>query len=183
MPGEFCAFEVPSHPLIQTLLEIDDRWSRALSVAGEPSPLRSGAAFFAHSGDSWFWGLGLVIIWLAGDAYWRSWAALLFAAIAVTALLVMAIKVVVRRSRPPGEWGSIYRRSDPHSFPSGHAARAVLLALLIAHWGPPWLAPWMAFWAPLVILARVALGLHYLSDMLAGALLGGLIGFGIVLFL
>ena len=169
--------------MIQTLLDLDYRWSRALSVAEEPSPLRSMAAFLAHSGDSWFWGIGLVIVWLVGEAYWKSWAALLFGAIAITAVLVMSIKVLVRRSRPAGDWGSIYRKSDPHSFPSGHAARAVLLAALIAGWGPTWLAPWMLLWAPLVILARVALGLHYLSDMLAGALLGGLIGAGILIFL
>jgi undecaprenyl-diphosphatase len=92
----------------------------------------------------------------------------------------MAIKLLVRRRRPEGEWGAIYRRTDPHSFPSGHAARAGLLATLIAGWGPAWLAPILLVWAPLVILARVAMGLHYLSDVLAGAALGVLVGIGIL---
>ena len=73
---------------------------------------------------------------------------------------------------PPGEWGAIYRTTDPHSFPSGHAARSVLLAILLTAWGPAWAAPLAILWAPLVALARVSLGVHYLSDVVAGGLLG-----------
>ena len=45
------------------------------------------------------------------------------------------VKQVIRRERPAGEWGGIYRAIDPHSFPSGHATRAALLAALAAGWG------------------------------------------------
>jgi len=92
--------------------------------------------------------------------------------IAALAASVLLIKLVVRRRRPEGEWGAIYRSTDPHSFPSGHAARAILLAMLAAAWGPGWLAAVLLPWAPLVALARVAMGLHYLSDVVAGAALG-----------
>ena len=68
------------------------------------------------------------------------------------------------------------RNTDPHSFFSGHAARAILLAVLAAAWGPPWLAISLVVWAPLVGLSRVAMGLHYLSDVLAGAALGLIAG-------
>ena len=68
--------------------------------------------------------------------------------------------------------GRLYRSTDPHSFPSGHAARAVLIAVLGAGLGPTWLAVLLCVWAPLVALARVAMGVHYLSDILAGFLLG-----------
>jgi len=37
---------------------------------------------------------------------------------------------------------------------------------------PAWLAILLWIWAPLVSLARVAMGLHYVSDVVAGALLG-----------
>jgi undecaprenyl-diphosphatase len=66
----------------------------------------------------------------------------------------------------------MYRATDPHSFPSGHAARVVLIAVLAIGLGPGWLAVLLCIWAPLVALARVAMGLHYLSDILAGAGLG-----------
>lgn len=168
---------------LNKLLEADSRWSGRLNLAERPGPLRVAAAILAHSGDSWFWGLGLLAVWLAGDPFWKSWAVLLVGAIGITAGVVMLIKLLVRRRRPEGEWGAIYRRSDPHSFPSGHAARAALLAILIAGWGPAWLAPVMLAWAPLVILARVAMGLHFLSDVLAGAVLGLSIGLGMQLAL
>jgi undecaprenyl-diphosphatase len=112
-----------------------------------------------------------LVIWL-GDGRWRSWGVHLLVAVGVLAVVVLGLKLLVRRRRPPGEWGAIYRSTDPHSFPSGHAARAVLLAILIAAWGPAWAAPLAIVWAPLVALARVALGVHYLSDVIAGGLLG-----------
>jgi len=92
------------------------------------------------------------------------------------AAIVLAIKFTIRRRRPEGEWGAMYRTTDPHSFPSGHAARAILIAVLGIGLGPGWLAILLCIWAPLVALARVAMGLHYLSDIVAGAVLGAIAG-------
>jgi undecaprenyl-diphosphatase len=88
------------------------------------------------------------------------------------ALMVFAIKFSIKRRRPEGEWGAIYRKTDPHSFPSGHAARAIMLATAVCGLGPLWLAVVLLVWAPLVCLARVGMGLHYISDVLAGGVLG-----------
>jgi len=160
---------------MQRYLELDVRLSRQLRVAERPGLLRTWNAFLAHSGDSWFLLLGLLAVWLLGTPYWRERAAIMAVAIVITALVVMAIKFTVRRSRPEGEWGSIYRSTDPHSFPSGHAARAAMLAVLALGLGPVWFAVVLLIWAPLVALARVAMGLHYLSDALAGVLIGVMI--------
>jgi undecaprenyl-diphosphatase len=86
--------------------------------------------------------------------------------------MVLLIKFRIKRKRPEGEWGRVYRASDPHSFPSGHAARAFLLATIASGLGPPALAIFLWIWAPLVALARVAMGVHYLSDVVAGAFFG-----------
>jgi undecaprenyl-diphosphatase len=102
----------------------------------------------------------------------KSFALRLLLGIGVLAVVVLTIKRVVRRQRPAGEWGAIYRATDPHSFPSGHAARMALLVVLAAALGPAWFAWLLLFWAPLVALARVAMGVHYLSDIIGGALLG-----------
>jgi undecaprenyl-diphosphatase len=161
---------------IKALLQADDRWSSRLRIAEKPGLLRHLAAFVAHSGDSWFWGIGLGIVWLFGDKETKSWSLHLIAAIVVTAIVVMSIKLIVRRQRPSGEWGAIYRNTDPHSFPSGHAARAILLAMLVWGMGPIWFAITLTFWGPLVALARVAMGVHYLSDVLVGGFLGLIIG-------
>ena len=157
---------------LKALLEADARWSERLRITEQPGVLRQIAAFIAHSGDSWFWGIGLGIAWLVGDWDLKIWSLHLVGAIILTAIIVMFIKLIVRRQRPVGEWGAIYRNTDPHSFPSGHSARAVLLAVLVLGMGPTWLAIILIFWAPLVALARVSMGVHYFSDVIAGGFLG-----------
>ena len=158
------------------IFELDARVSSRLRIAEKPSLQRSVAAFLAHSGDSWFWGMGLVAIWFLSGSFWKQWAVLMLATISALAALVMGLKFVFRRRRPQGEWGSIYRNTDPHSFPSGHAARAFLIAVLATGLGPSGLALALWGWAPLVSLARVAMGVHYISDVLAGSILGILLG-------
>ncbi len=158
--------------LFQRLLAWDAAWSRRLRVAERPGVLRTAAAMLAHSGDSWFWFVGLGLVWLRGDAAWKMRALVALVAVFVTAVGVMALKFTIRRRRPAGEWGGIYRATDPHSFPSGHAARAFLLAVLAWGMGTGWLAVVLAVWALLVALARVAMGVHYLSDVLAGMVVG-----------
>lgn len=64
---------------------------------------------------------------------------------------------------------------DEYSFPSGHTLHAVAFMVLLGG-----LFPWMLLllipFALLTGVARVVLGLHYPSDVVAGALLGALIG-------
>ena len=164
------------------LLELDAHLSSRMRVAERPGLLRTCAAFLAHSGDSWFWWAGLAVLWWLGNAFWRPWALTVLLSIVVLAVVVLAIKFSIRRRRPEGEWGMLYRTTDPHSFPSGHAARAILIAMLAIGLGPAWLAILLCIWAPLVALARAAMGVHYLSDVAAGALLGAIAG-GIVLLI
>jgi undecaprenyl-diphosphatase len=168
--------EGPVFLKLKTLLQADARWSSRLRIAEQPGVMRQLAAIIAHSGDSWFWGIGLGIAWLLGDNELKSWSLHLFGAIVITAIVVMSIKLVVRRQRPIGEWGAIYRNTDPHSFPSGHAARAILLAVMVWSMGPTWFAITLTIWGPMVALARVAMGVHYLSDVFAGGILGFLMG-------
>jgi undecaprenyl-diphosphatase len=158
------------------LLELDARLSARMRVAERPGLFRTIAAVLAHSGDSWFWWGGLALLWWRGDQFWRPWALTFLIAIIVLAVVVLAAKFIIRRRRPDGEWGALYRTTDPHSFPSGHAARAFLIAVLAIGLGPWWLAAILCIWAPLVSLARVAMGVHYLSDVVAGAVLGGIAG-------
>ena len=158
--------------MMPRLLDLDNRWTQSLRLRPEQRSLWRVAAVFAHSGDSWFWGAALVLFVWRGDAAQRAWALHLLLAIAGLAAIVLVIKFLIRRQRPPGEWGSLYRLTDPHSFPSGHAARAFLIAALVVAWGPSWLVPIIVVWAPLVALARVAVGLHFLSDVVSGVLLG-----------
>jgi len=157
---------------LQSILELDARLSDQMRVAEKPGALRSIAVFFAHSGDSWFWAVALVALWASGDSFWKKWAVVQFVSISVMIVVVMSVKFLVRRRRPEGEWGGIYRNTDPHSFPSGHAARSFLIAVVAAGLGPLGLGVVLWIWAPLVALARVAMGVHYVSDVVAGAAFG-----------
>jgi undecaprenyl-diphosphatase len=161
----------------KSILQFDADLSNKMRVAEKPGALRSFAIFFAHSGDSWFWGLGLIILWwLAKDTFWKDWAIVVLGGISALAVLVMSLKFIIRRRRPEGEWGGIYRNTDPHSFPSGHAARAFFIAPVAVGLGPAWLAIILCIWAPFVALARVAMGVHYVSDIVAGFFVGIITG-------
>ena len=168
-------------PRLERLLQADHDYSARLRYAEKPGRLRRLAIFLAHSGDSWFWGLGLAATWLFSGPAGKTFAVRLVLAIAGMAVLVLLVKRVFRRRRPAGEWGGIYRRTDPHSFPSGHAARMAMLAVLALALGPAWLGWLLLAWAPLVALARVAMGVHYLSDVVGGAALG-IVGGAILAF-
>jgi len=69
---------------------------------------------------------------------------------------------------------------DRYSFPSGHTLHAVGFTA-VAVWHFPALAAVLVPFALLVALSRVALGLHYPTDVAAGALLGGAVAWATTL--
>lgn len=99
--------------------------------------------------------------------------------------LYLWIKRVIARPRPFIRCEDIRvcaRVLDQFSFPSGHALHAVAFTLIIVHSYPSMgylLWPFVA----LVALSRVALGLHYPSDVLAGGLIGCLLAVTVLLAL
>jgi membrane-associated phospholipid phosphatase len=163
------------------LLEIDSEWSARLNIAERKGFLRGAFTFLAHSGDSWFMAPAMGLIWLAGDDLWKWRMLVLWIAMCITAVTAVGIKRLIGRRRPTGEWGLVYRSTDPHSFPSGHTARLVMMAVFSLHVGPPALVAFFFLWAPLVALSRVAMGVHYISDVIGGAVLG--LAFGIIYLL
>lgn len=161
---------------INNFLEWDYKITQRLRIDSEHKLLWNLATFFAHSGDSWYCLSVLLLIWLFAHGDWHRIAAALGSGTFLLAIIVILLKFGIRRRRPEGEWGSIYRNTDPHSFPSGHATRVFFLATM--SWGiaPIWFALILSIWAPIVSVSRVMTGVHYLSDILAGIILG--IGLG-----
>jgi undecaprenyl-diphosphatase len=158
--------------IITKILEWDVHLSEKVFLPEARIFPRKIASFFAHSGDSWFLLAGLFILWIFFSGLTHKYSALFASAIVIQASLVIAIKFLIKRGRPEGNWGSVYRNTDPNSFPSGHAVRAVMLAGMA--WGLNiyplnWI---LTIWAPLVSFARVMLGVHFLIDILVGWLLG-----------
>ena len=93
----------------------------------------------------------------------------------------IAYKLLKRGTVRPRPFQSLRRVAagaaplDAYSFPSGHTLHAVAFSLVaLAYW--PWLAPALVPFTLLTAASRVALGLHYPSDVLAGAALGAGIG-------
>lgn len=157
---------------LQKWLERDAFYSKKLQLKKTRGIWHAIFVFFAHSGDSWFWLIALLLIWFFGNLTWQLRASFLIIGLVFLAIFVLIIKFSIKRPRPEGDWGNIYRAADPHSFPSGHAARAAALAVMALKIGPPWFAILLCLWAPLVGIARVVLGVHYLSDVIIGWLIG-----------
>jgi len=158
--------------LWQKILNLDVNITSALRIHEDQKWMRPIGTFFAHSGDSWFILLVLAFLWFFTSGEWRRLTILVGIAVIVLALLVLSIKFLIKRRRPEGTWGAIYRNSDPHSFPSGHAARTMMLGTLVLLLGHPLIGLAMLVWAILVSLARVGMGVHYFSDISAGLILG-----------
>ena len=156
--------------------KVDEEISARLVLPEEYGLKHKLAALIGHSCDSWYWLLGLALIWAFTRGPVRTTAILWALALASLAVIVLGIKFLLRRPRPEGEWGSIYRVTDPHSFPSGHAARAMTIAFLALQFQNPIWFILLLFWAILVGYSRIALRLHYFSDILVGWMIGVLSG-------
>jgi len=161
---------------VKQLLKKDVQMTRSLLISQDNHLFVWVLKFFAHSGDSWFWLGGLLIVWFFSEDAWRQRAFFLGVGLVFMAAAVIFLKFSIRRPRPEGEWGKIYRITDPHSFPSGHAARSAALAVIGLAVGPTWFGIALTLWAPWVGLSRVALGIHYLSDVVVGWGVGALMG-------
>jgi len=158
----------PLHP--ENLAPLDTWWhDLALAPTGFGHALARGMAVLGGDPMTTAVRLG-VAAWLAFRRRWVDLAAWVVAAV-VADLLVTTIKTQTGRMRPDG--------SDLRSFPSGHAKAAaqiaVGLALMIApttsHRATVWGAA--AAWIAVMSWSRTALDAHFLSDVIAGALIGG----------
>lgn len=88
--------------------------------------------------------------------------------------IYVVLKKAFKRQRPCdlfSNFRSHITPSDKFSLPSGHTAAAFLMASLIAYFYPT-LAILAYTWAATIGLSRVLLGVHYPSDIVAGATLG-----------
>jgi len=159
---------------------------------GWGGPVWDSFWLFATETFTWSW---LYVLVLAGIFWEFRWAGLLtIAFIAFTVALcdqisVHAFKEVFQRLRPchdPAVQSFIRevgnRCGGEFGFVSSHAANSIGLAVFLSRTlrgvAAPvsWLIPAMAIWAFLTSYSRVYIGVHYPTDVLAGAALGALIG-------
>lgn len=135
---------------------------------------RKSVRFISHTGDGHFYLLGaLLLLWLEGTLGRAFFIAGLVAYVADVSLYLL-LKNLIKRDRPATKidfYEAWITPSDKFSFPSGHTAAAFVFACLTANFYPAF-APLAFVWAGAIGASRVLLGVHYPSDILAGALLG-----------
>lgn len=161
---------------MQRLIVLDQQLSTRLAIPQEARFLRPLALIVAHIGDSPLWLLGAAVALLWKDEAWRDFGWRVLTGTLVAGTVTTILKWIFRRQRPPGEGRGFYTRFDRHAFPSGHAARCACLVVLLAPLLPPWGFVLLALWAGLVGLARIALQVHFVSDILGGWVTGLLVG-------
>lgn len=113
-----------------------------------------------------------VVYWL----YDRESTAALASYVTIGIALVLIVKTLLAMPRPPEEVWHVARDYDPYGFPSGHAFNAVvvyggLLYVFRQARNPTFLTSVVAIIVG-VSLSRVVLGVHYLGDIVVGALFG-----------
>lgn len=132
-----------------------------------------------RGGDGWLWyAMGLAILVLGGKTRFEAVGAAGLAA-AFSVLLFQWLKRLTGRRRPcqiqPHCWATLLP-PDQFSFPSGHTmtAFAVAIPLLLFY---PTLTIGLLFCAVSIAISRVLLGMHFLSDVVAGAAIGTALGY------
>ncbi|MGC9394083.1 MAG: phosphatase PAP2 family protein [Anaerolineae bacterium] len=145
--------------------------------------IRALATALAHSGDSLVWVFLGVLLWRFGIGDWARAGERILLITAIMWVVSTVLKFFIQRPRPEGEQGLFYLKIDRHSFPSGHAVRTGGLCVVLAGLLPLWGMLILLLWGLCVGLSRVALGLHYASDVAAGWLIGAGVGLVILSFL
>ncbi|MFG2990549.1 phosphatase PAP2 family protein [Streptomyces sp. NPDC048257] len=162
------------------LLAFDDRVARDLHAHAVARPALTQ---FMRVLSDWVWdpwtmralaAVACVLLWWRGD---RGRALRVALVTLAAAAVQQGLKALVGRERPV--WSDPVDSAHYAAYPSGHAMTATvvcgLLLWLLPRPAPPWAA---AAWAMAVVsvlgvgFTRVYLGVHWLSDVMAGWLLG-----------
>jgi membrane-associated phospholipid phosphatase len=121
----------------------------------------------------------IVLSFLMKDISLRKNFYVLATVLILVVITSQGLKSVIIRDRPFEKYPGIEKLSDAggSSFPSGHTmeAFAVATALSLLFRKKAIVIPFFA-WACLVAYSRMALGVHYPSDVIAGMIIGSFIG-------
>ncbi|MGH9265384.1 MAG: phosphatase PAP2 family protein [Acidimicrobiales bacterium] len=160
--------------------DIDDGFLETM-VDARFTPLVWLAEAMALAGSVWVnWPVRVVVMVLLGAK--RRWLQLsaFVLAVATSEPLIGLLKALYERPRPPEGLLS----TDSFSFPSGHAVAGAVTAVgIVIVLLPPGPRRWRwevqaAVFAGLMALSRTYLGVHWLSDVVAGTLLGVTVAVG-----
>ncbi len=168
--------------MLEFIAERDYNLMRRVHRWPAPRWIRVWMLCATRGGDGWLWyAMGLVLLLFGGPARFAAVGAAALAA-GTGILVFLFLKKRTGRKRPcaiePHCWARLLP-PDHFSFPSGHTITAFAVALSLAAFYPSLLIG-LLFCAGSIALSRILLGMHFLSDVIAGALIGSGLACGAV---
>jgi undecaprenyl-diphosphatase len=158
----------------------DHRVMRQINRWRAPRWLRIWMIWSTRLGDGWIWySIGIILLLFGGE---MRFAAVIASATAEAATVVLfrIMKNASKRKRPcqleAHCWADVLP-PDQFSFPSGHAMSAFAIAVPLCIFYPQLQAVLVALSLSIAI-SRVILGMHFVSDVVVGSLLGAGLGYG-----
>ncbi len=160
--------------MLQFIATRDLKLMRKVNKWFAPKWIRLWAMVATRAGDGWLWYLtGLAVLLFGGENRLTAVASAGSAAL-IGIGLFKAIKNLSGRRRPceiePHCWAKLLP-PDQFSFPSGHSITAFAVAITLSQFYPA-LYPALLFCALSIAASRILLGMHFLSDVVVGAILG-----------
>jgi undecaprenyl-diphosphatase len=161
----------------------DERLMRRVNRWHPPRWIRVWMLAATRGGDGWLWcAVGLVLLLFGGAGRYRALAAAALAEGAGVALF-LSLKKATGRRRPcafgePHCWARLLP-PDQFSFPSGHTITAFAIAVALSLFYPGLVAG-LLFCAASVAASRILVGMHFLSDVVAGAGIGTALAYAAV---
>lgn len=157
----------------------DHRLMRHLNHWRAPRWIRVWMLCATRGGDGWLWyAMAVILALFGGDQRWAALGAMTIAG-ALSITLFLQLKQLTGRKRPcaiePHCWATLLP-PDQFSFPSGHSMTAFAVVTPISMFYPDMMMG-LVFCALSIALSRILLGMHFLSDVVAGSLLGGVLGY------
>lgn len=168
------------HQMVLGYVAAHDHWlMRRVHRWMPPQWLRLWMLWATRLGDGWLWcAAGLMVVVAGGN---ERFAAIETAgsAAAFAILLFEVLKRLTNRRRPcalePHCWADLLP-PDRFSFPSGHSMTAFAVSVSLALFYPAWL-PALLLCAVSIAASRILLGMHFLSDVIFGSVLGTLVAY------
>lgn len=162
------------HAMLHFITKRDYNLMRKVNKWSAPKWIRFWAIASTRAGDGWVWYLiGLFVLLFGGDERLTAVACSGSAAL-VGIGVFMSLKKISGRKRPceiePHCWATLLP-PDQFSFPSGHTITAFAVAVGLGAFYPTLIAG-LLFCALSVAASRILLGMHFLSDVVAGAVIG-----------
>lgn len=162
------------HSMLQFIASRDHKLMRKVNHWHAPKWIRLWALAATRAGDGWLWYLcGLAVLIAGGASRFVAVASAGTAALVGVGLFV-ALKKFSGRKRPceiePHCWARLLP-PDQFSFPSGHTITAFAVAVGLGAFYPLSLG-FLLFCAVSIACSRILLGMHFLSDVVVGAVIG-----------